>query len=87
MLTGLCALHNTEVFRRFGESALGEVSGQTLGLHWDPMSYQASSGGPYCCLGVVQPNDRRTFNSILSDIWNISINWDYWAVFSVCQLL
>lgn len=51
------------------------------------MSYQASSGGPYCCLGVVQPNDRRTFNSILSDIWNISINWDYWAVFSVCQLL
>lgn len=43
--------------------------------------------GSYCCLGVLQPNDRRSFNSIISEIWNIFINLDYWAVFSVCQLL
>lgn len=36
---------------------------------------------------MLGPNDRRTLNSILSDIWNLLISQDYWAVFSVCQHL
>lgn len=78
-----------EVSHNLGRVCSWEKSQDVTNCWAAPVSHDLPSQfwGLYCCLGGLQPNERRTFNSILSDIWNIFIHWDYWAVFSVCQLL